>query len=136
MIVVASPSYLKGRALPKTPQDLRDHDCIRMRLASGVLYRWEFERRGKQMVVDVQGRITLDESDLIHEAALAGLGFAYASTWWVAKDVAAGRLVQVLDEWTPAFPGLCLYYPGQRHVPAGLRALIDLIRGQRQARAR
>lgn len=128
LIVVGSPAYLKGRKLPKVPQDLLDHDCIRMRLPSGGVYRWEFERRDEVMALDVSGRLTLDESDLIHEAALAGFGLAYLSTWWAEKDVAAGRLVQMLDDWTPGFPGLSLYYPGRRHVPAGLRALIDLIR--------
>ena len=128
LIVVGSPAYFKTRKPPKVPQDLLGHDCIRMRLPSGGVYRWEFERRDEAMTLDVTGRLTLDESDLIHEAALAGFGLAYLSTWWAEKDVAAGRLVQVLDDWTPGFPGLCLYYPGRRHVPAGLRALIDLIR--------
>ncbi|HWT99482.1 MAG TPA: LysR family transcriptional regulator [Terriglobales bacterium] len=128
LIVVGAPAYLKGRKLPRVPQDLLDHDCIRMRLPSGGVYRWEFERRDEVLALDVSGRLTLDESDLIHEAALAGFGLAYLSTWWAEQDVAAGRLVQMLDDWTPGFPGLCLYYPGRRHVPAGLRALIDLIR--------
>ncbi|HVI91775.1 MAG TPA: LysR family transcriptional regulator [Dongiaceae bacterium] len=128
LIVVGSPAYFKTRKPPKVPQDLLAHDCIRMRLPSGGVYRWEFERRDEAMALDVTGRLTLDESDLIHEAALAGFGLAYLSTWWAEKDVAAGRLIQVLDDWTPGFPGLCLYYPGRRHVPAGLRALIDLIR--------
>jgi DNA-binding transcriptional LysR family regulator len=135
LIVVGSPAYFKTRKRPKAPRDLLDHDCIRMRLPSGGVYRWEFERRDEAMTLDVTGRLTLDESDLIHEAAVAGFGLAYLSTWWAEKDVAAGRLVQVLDDWTPSFPGLCLYYPGRRHVPAGLRALIDLIRaGSRQPR--
>jgi DNA-binding transcriptional LysR family regulator len=64
----------------------------------------------------------------MQEAALAGLGLAYLSAWQVALDVKAGRLIQVLDDWTPPFSGLCLYYPGRHHVPLGLRALIDLIR--------
>jgi DNA-binding transcriptional LysR family regulator len=67
----------------------------------------------------------------MQEAVLAGLGLAYLSAWQVASDVKAGRLVQDLDDWTPPFPGLCLYYPGRRHVPLGLRALIDLIRKQK-----
>jgi DNA-binding transcriptional LysR family regulator len=132
LIVVGSPAHLKGRTLPETPNDLRTHDCIRTRMPSGVMYRWEFERRGERVVVDVSGRVTLDESDLMHEAALAGMGLAYLSAWWAAADVAAGRLVQVLADWTPSFPGLCLYYPGRRHVPSGLRALIDLVRELKQ----
>jgi DNA-binding transcriptional LysR family regulator len=97
-------------------------------LANGAIYRWEFERRGKKIEVDVPGRISLDDTSLMHEAALAGMGLTYLSVWQVASDVKSGRLVQVLDDWTPAFPGLCLYYPGRRHVPLGLRALIELIR--------
>src|ERR1700684_2951590 len=103
-------------------------------LASGTIYRWEFERRGKKVEIDVPGRVSLDDTSLMQEAALAGLGLAYLSAWQVASDVKAGRLVQVLDDWTPSFPGLCLYYPGRRHVPAGLRALIELIRESKAPR--
>jgi DNA-binding transcriptional LysR family regulator len=128
LIVVGSPAYFQGRAHPQTPQELQAHECIRRRLASGAIYRWEFERRGKKIEVDVAGRMTLDRTDLMQEAAVAGLGLAYLSVWQAASDVKAGRLVQVLAEWTPPFPGLSLYYPGRRHVPSTLRALIDLVR--------
>jgi DNA-binding transcriptional LysR family regulator len=79
--------------LPKTPHDLRTQDCIRTRLPSGVIYLWEFECRGEKVVVDVWGRITFDDADLLHEAALASLGLTYVSAWWAATDVKAGRLV-------------------------------------------
>ena len=128
MVVVGSPGYLAARDPPRAPQDLKAHECVRARMASGNVYRWEFEREGESVAVEVFGRLTLDEMSLIREAALAGVGLAYLSQWSVAEDLTAGRLVQLLDDWTPAFPGLCLYYPGRRHVPAGLRALIDLIR--------
>ena len=128
LIVVGSPKYFKIRERPQNPSDLETHECIRRRLAGGSIYRWEFERRGKKVEIDVPGRMSLDDTGLMQEAALAGLGLAYLSTWQVASDVKAGRLIQVLDDWTPPFPGLCLYYPGRRHVPSGLRALIDLIR--------
>ena len=62
------------------------------------------------------------------EAARAGLGLAYGSQWNASADLAAGTLVPVLEEWTPPYGGLSLYYPGRRYVPAGLRALIELIR--------
>lgn len=136
LIVVGSPAYFEGRAIPKSPNDLRQHDCIRIRLPSGGIYRWEFERRDERLVLDVSGRITLDDTDLMREAALAGHGLAYLSAWWTAADVAAGRLVPVLDDWTPSFPGLCLYYPGRSHVPAGLRALVDVIRDLRAGQER
>jgi DNA-binding transcriptional LysR family regulator len=132
MIVVGSPAYLAGRAHPTTPGDLAGHDCIRMRLSGGTVYRWEFERGGEELLVDVSGRLILDDAGLIREAVLAGYGLAYMSEWNFADDVREGRLVQLLADWTPPFPGLCLYYPGRRHVPAGLRALIDLIQERRR----
>lgn len=128
LVVVGSPKYFKIREQPQHPNDLEAHECIRRRLASGSLYRWEFERRGKKVEIDVPGRISLDDTLLMQEAAVAGLGLAYVSAWQAAPDIRAGRLIQTLDEWTPSFPGLCLYYPGRRHVPSGLRALIELIR--------
>jgi DNA-binding transcriptional LysR family regulator len=101
--------------------------CLRVRS-----YRWEFEKDGEQLLVDVSGRLTLDDSRLIREAALAGYGLAHVSKWEVADDLQDGRLVQLLTEWIPSFPGVCLYFPGHRHVPAGLRAFIDLVQEQRR----
>jgi DNA-binding transcriptional LysR family regulator len=129
-IVVGSPAYFATRTRPKTPTDLLRHTCIRMRMASGSVYRWEFEKHGEAMEVDVPGVLTLDEMGLMHEAALAGAGLLLITEQTVAADLAAGRLIQVLDDWTPAFPGLSLYYPGRRHAPAKLRAFIDLVREQ------
>jgi DNA-binding transcriptional LysR family regulator len=126
--VVAAPAYFADRPRPQTPGDLMAHRCIRARMPSGVIYRWEFERRGEALALDVPGPIILDEPTLMIEAALAGLGVTYLSEWSVLADIAAGRLVRVLEDWTPSFAGLALYYPGRRHVPAGLRAFIDLVR--------
>jgi len=127
-VVVGSPAYFEGRSRPQTPGDLLAHECVRARMASGAIYHWEFERRGEQMQIDVPGALALDEMTLLLEAVRAGVGIGYLSEWHVADDVEAGRLIQVLDDWTPAYPGLALYYPGRRHVPAGLRAFIGLIR--------
>jgi DNA-binding transcriptional LysR family regulator len=84
----------------------------------------------------VQGPLTLDEPSLILEAACSGLGLAYLAEWNVAESLTAGRLVRVLEDWTPPFPGHCLYYPGRLHVPAGLRAMVDLIREQTAPRSK
>jgi DNA-binding transcriptional LysR family regulator len=134
LVVVGSPAYLAGRALPMAPGDLAAHDCIRMRLSGGAAYRWEFEKDGEALLIDVSGRLTLDESSLIREATLVGQGLACLPEWDVADDLREGRLVQLLADWTPPFPGLCLYYPGHRHVPAGLRAFIDLIQERRRSK--
>ncbi|WP_017906566.1 LysR family transcriptional regulator [Pseudomonas asplenii] len=128
LLVLGSPEYLARHPLPQTPSDLHQHRCIRLRMPTGRIYRWEFSRHGESLEVDVPGVLTLDEPSLVLEAARAGLGLAFISQWNAAADMAAGTLVPVLQDWTPPLDGLSLYYPGRRHVPAGLRALIELIR--------
>jgi DNA-binding transcriptional LysR family regulator len=126
--IVGSPGYFERRGRPNVPADLKSHDCIRARMASGSLYRWEFERHGEAFTMDVPGLLTLDDSDLMLRAAREGAGIAYLNAWQVAADLADGVLVEVLGDWLSSYPGLCLYYPGRRHIPAKLRALVELIR--------
>jgi DNA-binding transcriptional LysR family regulator len=126
--VVGSPDYFSRHAKPRSPADLTNHDCIRTRFASGTLYRWEFEKRGHRQIIDVNGPLTLDSHQLIVDAALQGVGLACTSEHSIAGHLATGRLIRVLQDWLPPYPGLCLYYPANRHVPAGLRAFIDLVR--------
>ncbi len=128
MVVVGAPGYFRGRDVPRQPADLKHHQCIRARMASGRIYHWEFSRHGENVEIDVPGPLILDESGLMLDAVLEGAGIAYLSDFAVREHLAAGRLVQMLDDWTPPYDGLCLYYPGRRHVPAKLRALIDLVR--------
>ena len=127
-MVVGSPAYFEGRERPRVPGDLQAHVCIKARMSSGALYRWEFERRGEGLTVEVPGALTLNESDLMLQAALAGAGLAYLSEVSVREDIAAGRLIPVLEDWTPPYPGLRLYFPGRRHQPAKLRALVAMLR--------
>ena len=129
-IVVGSPAYFAGRKPPRTPADLAEHRCIRRRLGSGAIYRWEFEKRGEEIAIDVPGQLILDDIDLMLEAALAGEGLAFVSDIAAAQSIEAGLLLPVLEDWSPEFPGLCLYYPSRRNIPARLRAFIDLIRQQ------
>jgi DNA-binding transcriptional LysR family regulator len=129
-VVVGSPVYFNVHGRPKTPTDLTKHRCIRARMASGGIFRWEFEKRGESVVLDVPGVLTLDETDLMLRAALAGEGLAYLADFATLDHVAGGRLERVLEDWSPAYPGLRLYYPSPRNVPAKLRAFIELIREQ------
>lgn len=127
-LAVAAPAYLARHGTPLVPDDLREHRCIRHRMPSGKLYRWEFEKHGEAIVVDVPGRLTLDDHRLMAGAAADGLGIAFVAESFAQAELRTGRLVALLEDWCPAFPGLCLYYPGRRHVPAALRAFIDVLK--------
>ena len=127
-VAVAAHGYLAARGMPDTPDDLRRHACIRIRLPSGKPYRWEFERHGQPLAIEVAGGLILDHPELMVTAAAAGLGIAYVVDWLARPALERGELVTVLDEWCPRIPGLFLYYPGHRHVPPGRRAFIDVLR--------
>ena len=127
-VVVAAPSYLADHGGPQTPDDLRRHACIRIRLPSGKSYRWEFEQHGQELILDVPGPLTLDNPELMLEAAAAGLGIAYVSDRSASPFIERGALVTLLDDWCPPIPGLFLYYPGRRNVPPGLREFINVLR--------
>lgn len=126
--VVGSPQYFKANRRPKVPADLREHRCIRLRKKSGGLYAWEFERRGEVLELEVDGPLTLDTLSLVLEATLNGVGLAYLTEWDVRPYLESGKLVGVLEDWLPAWPGLCIFYPSHRHVPAGLRAFIEVVK--------
>lgn len=127
-IAVAAPSYLDGKARPHTPDDLYAHCCVRQRLPSGKRYRWEFSKRGAEVAIDVPGNLTLDDNDLLVQAAAAERGIAYVPEHFAKPLLDSGHLVTVLDDWCPPTPGLALYYPRSRHVPSPLRAFIDLLK--------
>jgi DNA-binding transcriptional LysR family regulator len=127
LAVVGSPEYFKSNKLPRTPRDLKDHSCIGFRFSSGI-YRWEFEKGRKTLTVSPQGPATFDDPDLVIQAVLNGVGIGTAMEESLAKMIAAGRLIQVLKDWCPTFPGYFLYYPSRRNQPAALAALINTLR--------
>jgi DNA-binding transcriptional LysR family regulator len=133
---VASPEYLARHTLPTAPHDLMQHRCIRFRFESGALYRWDLEYQGKSASIDVDGPMTLGNLNLMIEAALAGIGIAWVPDYLMAEHLGSGRLVQVLPEWSPSFPGLCLYYPANRHPPAALRLFAQAVRDWARQRER
>ena len=130
-VAVAAPAYLSAHPPPQTPDGLKGHACIRIRLPSGKLYRWEFEKHGQALTMDVPGPLTLDHIGLMTDAAVAGMGIAYVPEQAIQSHIERGTLATVLDDWCPWIPGLCLYYPGHRHVPSGLRAFIEVLQGTR-----
>jgi DNA-binding transcriptional LysR family regulator len=127
--VVASPDYLAGRPLPTTPHDLSAHQCVNLRLPThGGLYAWDFEKEGQCVNVRVQGQTVFNNTFLMLQAALDGLGFAFVPFDLVQPHIEQGRLVPVLEDWWPSFPGYHLYYANRRQIAPALALVIDALR--------
>ena len=127
LAVVGSPKYFESHKIPKHPQDLKDHACIGFRFSNG-LYRWEFEKGRKALTVSPQGPASFDDPDLVIQAVVNGVGIGTAMEDSLKPLIKEGRLVQILGDWCPSFPGYFLYYPSRRNQPAALAALIDTLR--------
>jgi len=129
MTVIGAPSYFARRKQPRTPQDLTAHDCINIRLPTyGGLYAWEFEKGGRELRVRVEGQLVFNNIALRLSAALAGFGLAYLPEDQVRTQLAAGRLVRVLADWCPPFPGYHLYYPSRRQPRPAFALLVEALR--------
>ncbi|WP_449567676.1 LysR family transcriptional regulator [Lelliottia nimipressuralis] len=127
-LVTATPDYFARHGIPQTPDDLRHHQGIGMRMSHGGIYRWELERRGERYALAVPPRFATSDLFASIRAVKAGLGVGFLPELYIQQELASGELVSVLNDWTQPFAGLRLYYPGHRHVPPGLRALVALIR--------
>ncbi|AGP45989.1 LysR family transcriptional regulator [Serratia plymuthica] len=130
-VVVGAPKFFELHGVPQKPEDLQRIPCIRHRFPSGTIYRWEFERGGITQEIEVNGSLTLGDVSLMLRPAIQGLGLAYVFEDMATRYLAEGSLIQVLADWCPYYPGLHLYYPGRRHVPAPLKAFIDFARTTR-----
>jgi DNA-binding transcriptional LysR family regulator len=129
MAVVGSPAYFATRPKPRTPQDLTTHNCINLRLPTyGGLYAWEFEKAGRELKVRVEGQLVFNTAAPRMNAVLAGLGLAYLPEEQVTAQLADGRLVRVLADWCPPFPGYHLYYPSRRQATPAFSLLVDALR--------
>jgi DNA-binding transcriptional LysR family regulator len=129
MAVVASPGYFNDRRLPKVPQDLADHRCINLRLpTAGGLYAWEFAKGARDLKVRVDGQLTVNNIPMALRAARDGVGIAYLPDDLLRADLDAGRLVRVLTDWCPPFPGYHLYYPSRRQPKPAFALLVEALR--------
>jgi DNA-binding transcriptional LysR family regulator len=129
MAVVGAPSYFARRPVPKTPQQLSDHTCINLRLPTrGGLYAWEFEKGPRKLNVRVEGQLVFNTARMIVLAALQGAGLACLPQDAVKAELDSGRLVRVLADWCPPFPGYHLYYPSRRQQSAAFALLVEALR--------
>ena len=129
LVAVASPAYFAAHPAPTHPRDLVGHTCINLRQeTSGGRYAWEFERDGEELRVRVDGQLTFNSTQAMIDPALHGYGIAYVPEDLVAAHVAAGELVPVLDDWSPAFAGYYIYYPSRRQTLPALKVVINALR--------
>ena len=130
----ASPAYLERHGTPKTPKDLQSHDCIRLRMLSGATLPWRFARGGDEFEVSVDGRLVVNDDELMVQAAIGGAGIGMLPRQIVEQPLRDGRLVRLLTDWIRVGTGLYLYYPSRRQVPAPLRAFIDFVKAETRAK--
>ncbi|MDO1580700.1 LysR family transcriptional regulator [Rhizobium oryzicola] len=126
--IVGSPAYFADRPMPQHPRDLIGHRCVRRRFSSGLIYRWELEKDGKPLIVDVSGPLILSDQTMMRPAALDGVGLAFIFDRRVDEDIAQGQLIRVLEDWCPPFDGFYIYYPSRRQMRPPLRAFVDFFR--------
>ncbi len=129
MVVVGAPSYFEAHPRPRTPHDLAEHRCINLRLRTlGGFYAWEFEKRGRELKVRVDGQLIFNTSAQVVTAALSGLGLAHIWEDLAQPHIADGRLHRVLEDWCPPFPGYHLYYPSRRQASPAFSLLVEALR--------
>jgi DNA-binding transcriptional LysR family regulator len=130
--VIAAPDYIARRGVPKHPRELLDHDCIGFRPANnGQVERWEFQKGSEKIELATSGRLIVNDSAALTQAALDGIGIAYMINGYIERFIDDGRLVRVLSDWSPSLAGLTLYYADRHRVPAKLRALIDFLQSRK-----
>jgi DNA-binding transcriptional LysR family regulator len=136
MAVVASPAYLQRNGVPKVPGDLAKHDCINYRFSgTGAVHDWDFAepgRNGRHFTQAVKGILTINDDQSMTRAALQGLGLIQIVDIAVQSELAEGRLVQVLRDWTHKHAAFYVYSPSRDHMPAKVRALIDFLVEKRE----
>lgn len=131
-VVVATPDVIERHGAPAHPRDLMQRPCLRVRYPSGAEPPWEFERAGDVVRVPVGGPIVTNSTVLLQRAALDGAGFLQTFDGLVAGHIAAGRLVEVLADWSEPFAGPLLYYPSRRHPPPALSAFVAFVQARRR----
>jgi DNA-binding transcriptional LysR family regulator len=129
MAVVGSPSYFERYGRPEGPQDLAAHNCITIRFPTyGGLFAWDLEKDGREVKVRSEGQLVFNNLAMRLHSALDGLGLAYMPEDQVAPHVREGRLIRVLEDWCPPFPGYHLYYPDRRHSSPALAIVVEALR--------
>lgn len=130
LIIVGSPAYLARRGRPERPDDLREHACLRLRRSNGALASWSLDDKGRSIEIVVSGPFIANDFPTMLGAAIEGVGLAQVPAPLATGAVTTGKLVHVLEQFSPMTPGVFLYYPGHRQIMPKLRAFIDHVKGR------
>jgi DNA-binding transcriptional LysR family regulator len=125
-VYCASPAYLQARGVPLKPEDLAGHDCLPYGHSRQV--QWQFRQGAKAQAIQVTGRMRANNGELLRDAAIAGMGVTYLPTFIVGQALADGRLVNVLEEWTPPALQLSAVYPQHRQVARPVQGFVSFLR--------
>jgi DNA-binding transcriptional LysR family regulator len=127
-VVCATPAYLERHGIPRTLEDLADHNCLAFNLQGGQQRGWYFQQNGKPVTIKVAGNLDCNDGELLHRWACEGLGLGWRSTWEIQSELVSGQLITVLDEFALDNYDIMAVYPQQRHLPAKIRFFIDALR--------
>lgn len=130
MTIVGSPRYFETHRVPVAIEDLVRHNCITLRLSGGAIYAWELRREDRDVEARVTGQVTCNGAYQMLHAAVSGYGLAFLPEEMTLPEIEARRLVRVMDDACPFFPGLHAYYPSHRQSSRAMRVVIDAIRLQ------
>ena len=127
-LCVASPAYLKRAGVPQHPSELVRHACLTLSSDASQTRGWAFQIDTALTYLRPSGRLDCSDGQVLREWCLAGLGLAWRSTWEVEGDIAAGRLVSVLDAFASPPNGIYVLFPHAKHLPLRVRLWIDHLR--------
>ncbi len=127
-VVCATPEYLERNGIPRTLEDLEQHNCLAFNLQGGQQRGWYFQQHGKPVTIKVNGSLDCNDGELLHRWACESLGLAWRSTWEIQSELASGELITVLDEYALDNYDIMAVYPQQRHLPARIRFFIDMLK--------
>lgn len=125
LAIVGSPAYFTRKGCPKSPSDLRDHDCIRLRRSNGEIAPWSVKDGAHEVDISVSGPFIGNDFPTVMGAAIEGIGLAQVPAPLAHRALTEGKLAPVLEKFAPMTPGVFLYYPSHRQILPKLRAFID-----------
>jgi len=127
-VVCGTPDYFERHGIPRTLDDLQQHNCLSFNLQGGQQRGWYFQKNGKPVTMRAEGRLDCNDGELLHRWAMEGLGLAWRSTWEIQSQLAEGALITVLDDYALPHYDIMAVYPQQRHLPAKIRVFIDYLK--------